>query len=145
MFFFQVKVIAQEKAAPKQEITSTEIPFFMVINETTSDKEIKEYWESSFDYKIMKKIDNNNKITFEIFKEALDVQFDKLKNNEITYEKLENNMMKLKKHLSIETLKEMKIPNKNIVEYLQHIKFQEKFEDKNQKEKKIKNIIDKFY
>jgi hypothetical protein len=87
----------------------------------------------------MKKIDNNNnKITFEIFKEALDVQFDKLKNNEITYEKLENNMMKLKKHLSIETLKEMKIPNKNMVEYLQHIKFQEKFEDKNQKEKNQK-------
>ena len=32
----------------------------------------------------------------------------------------------------------MKIPNKNMVEYLQHIKFQEKFENKTKKEKKLK-------
>ena len=118
-----------------QNLDKFDLKILELIN---NNKEIKEYWESSFDYKIMKIIDNNNKITFEIFKEALDVQFEKLKNNEITYEKLEQNMMKLKKHLSIEILKEMKIPNKNMVEYLQHIKFQEKFGNKTKKEKKLK-------
>ncbi|POY36824.1 peptidase M56 [Flavobacterium alvei] len=64
LFFFQVKVVAQEKESTKQEITSTEIPFFMVINETTSDKEIKEYsniLKSNYDVKlIFSKIKRNS-------------------------------------------------------------------------------------
>ena len=61
-----------------QNLDKFDLKILELIN---NNKEIKEYWESSFDYKIMKIIDNNNKITFEIFKEALDVQFEKLKNN----------------------------------------------------------------
>lgn len=43
LFFFQVKVVAQEKATEKQEIINKEIPFFIVIDMNTSDKEIKEF------------------------------------------------------------------------------------------------------
>ena len=43
VFFFQVKVIAQEKESEQTEITNTDTPVFIVIKETTSDKEIKEY------------------------------------------------------------------------------------------------------
>ena len=42
VFFFQVKVVAQEKESIKQEIINKEIPFYIVINKSTSDKEIKE-------------------------------------------------------------------------------------------------------
>lgn len=111
---------------------------FKILELINNNKKIKTVWESSFDYKIMNKIEKNQTINFEIFKEALDIQFNKLENNCITYEKLETNMIKLKKHLPIETLKEMKVPSKNIVEYLQHIKFEGKFKEKNKIEKKLK-------
>ena len=43
VFFFQLKIVAQEKESKKQEITSKEIPFFIVIDKSTSEKDIKEY------------------------------------------------------------------------------------------------------
>jgi hypothetical protein len=47
LFFFQVKVVAQEKAAPKQtEIKSSEIDkTSLIITKNTTDKEIKEHCE----------------------------------------------------------------------------------------------------
>lgn len=100
--------------------------------------EINKEWEKSFDYNLMNKINKNQKITFDLFREALDIQFKKLQEQKITYEKLQTNMMQLKKYLSIDVLKEMKIPKEHIVEYLQHMKFNETFEEKNKKEKKLK-------
>lgn len=47
-------------------------------------------------------------------------------------------MLQLKKHLSIDVLKEMKLPKKHIVEYLQHMKFKENFLEKGVKEIKVK-------
>ena len=43
VIFFQMKVVAQEKESKKQEITNKEIPFFIVIDKNTSEKDIKEY------------------------------------------------------------------------------------------------------
>lgn len=100
--------------------------------------EINKDWEKSFDYNLMKKINKNKNITFDEFREALEVQFNKLQENKITYEKLESNMSQLKKYLSIDVLKEMKLPNKHIVEYLQHMKFKENFVEKGIKEIKVK-------
>lgn len=99
---------------------------------------LKSEWKESFDFKLMNKINKNEAISFDLFREALDVQFRKLNEQKITYEKLETNMLQLKKYLSVDILKEMKLPNKNIVEYLQHMKFQENFLEKGIKEKKMK-------
>lgn len=100
--------------------------------------ELKEIWKLSFDYKLMNKINKNEAITFDFFKEALEVQLKKLNEQKITYEKVETNMLQLKKYLSVDILKEMKLPNKHIIEYLQHMKFQENFVEKGIKEKKMK-------
>jgi hypothetical protein len=43
VIFFQMKVVAQEKESKKQEITNKETPFFIVIDKSTSEKDIKEY------------------------------------------------------------------------------------------------------
>lgn len=43
VIFFQMKVVAQEKESKKQEIINKEIPFFIVIDKNTSEKDIKEY------------------------------------------------------------------------------------------------------
>jgi beta-lactamase regulating signal transducer with metallopeptidase domain len=45
VFFFQVKVIAQEKQSITKEIADKEIPFFIVIDKNNTEKQIK---ESSF-------------------------------------------------------------------------------------------------
>lgn len=42
LFFFQVKVVAQEKESTKQEINSKEIPVFIVIKKNTSDAQLQE-------------------------------------------------------------------------------------------------------
>lgn len=100
--------------------------------------ELSKQWENSFDCMIVKLISNNEPLSFENFRESLNKQLEKLENNTITYEKIESNMIQLKKYLPIEILKERKIPNNHIVEYLQNIKFEEKFEEKLFKEKKLK-------
>lgn len=100
--------------------------------------DLESEWEQSFDLKLMNKINKNESITFDLFREALDVQLKKLSEQKITYEKLETNMVQLKKYLSIDTLKETKLPNKHIVEHLQHMKFQENLLEKGIKQKKIK-------
>lgn len=100
--------------------------------------ELQIEWENSFDYKMLKQINNKEALSFEDFKEALNIQFEKLNQNKINYEKLESNMLQLKKYLPINILKEMRIPNKNIVEYLQHMKFNEKFVEKGVSIKKSK-------
>ena len=46
--------------------------------------------------------------------------------------------IQLKKYLPTEILKERKIPNNHIVEFLQNIKFEEKYKGKLFKEKKMK-------
>lgn len=99
---------------------------------------LKTQWEDSFDCMIAKIVSNNELLTFEQFRLGLDIQLQKLEKNLITYEQVESNMIQLKKYLPIELLKENKIPNKCIVEYLQNIKFNEKFEPKGNKERKIK-------
>lgn len=48
VFFFQVKVVAQEKESITNEIVDKKIPFFIVINKNYTEKQIK---ESSFDVK----------------------------------------------------------------------------------------------
>jgi beta-lactamase regulating signal transducer with metallopeptidase domain len=45
VFFFQVKVVAQEKQSTTKEIADKEIPFFIVIDKNNTEKQIK---ESSF-------------------------------------------------------------------------------------------------
>lgn len=92
----------------------------------------------AFDYNIMKIINNNQNITIDLFKEALRIQFLKLDEKTIIYEKAEENMFFLKKYLTRETLKEMKLPNTHIIKYLQYIKFTDNFQDKGIKEKKLK-------
>jgi hypothetical protein len=43
VLIFQLKVVAQERKTTKQEITNKETPFFIVIDKSTSEKDIKEY------------------------------------------------------------------------------------------------------
>lgn len=100
--------------------------------------ELQTKWESSFDGKIFKQINNKEPLSFDDFREALNIQFEKLNQDKINYEKLESNMLKLKTYLPVSVLKEMRIPNKSIVEYLQHMKFNEKFVEKGITEKKPK-------
>lgn len=95
-------------------------------------------WENSFDGKMFKQINNKEPLSFEDFRQALDIQFLKLNQGKIDYEKLESNMLKLKSYLPVSVLKEKRIPNKSIVEYLQHMKFNEKFVEKGITEKKPK-------
>ena len=45
VFFFQVKVVAQEKQSTTKEIADKKIPFFIVIDKNNTEKQIK---ESSF-------------------------------------------------------------------------------------------------
>jgi hypothetical protein len=56
VFFFQMKVVAQEKKAQeKKEITNTREPVYILIKKSTSDKEIKEYsnlLEPKYDVKL---------------------------------------------------------------------------------------------
>lgn len=100
--------------------------------------ELNKQWENSFECFITKVVSKNELLTFEDFRLGLDIQLKKLENNLITYEKVESNMLQLKKYLPIEILKEIRIPNNHIVEYLQNIKFTEKFQPKEIKDKKIK-------